>query len=453
MGMSKIKNVIRASLFISFLWALTAPAQTAPTSRPAVATTMPIIQRVHQKIVPHVDRKGQVLHQYDPAKSFFLLSLWGQVEPTDPGGPYTSWKQLADDGFNAVWGHGDLGKVLPLAKDSGVQFVLMGKIPPDQAKQFNDHPALLGNMWMDEPTGRADVEQLWNDYQIYKKHMKEIAPGIPVFVNDSPAISPPHLLDWWLKWNVAGDISCQDIYPLQDRTERARTLANFPHDMAEVVSLAVSENKGVKPVWTIVAAFTLQGKSSWPFRFPTPQQLRAEVYTSIIHGSTGIAYFIMDSAFSRRGEVIGMSPDPKPRHGDAHGGTFPTAMEMINAKALWQTAKQINAELKELTPTLLTPTVGDDYVYKVSYTGKGVSKTPIRTMLKPHQDGGYVLLTVNLDDAVLDVTFEFPAALKSAQLMFENQPPKKLAAPATSFTEHFEPFETHIYRIVPSKHE
>jgi hypothetical protein len=314
---------------------------------------------------------------------------------------------------------------------------------------LKDHPNFLGNMWMDEPTGRADVDVLWKDFANYKKKMKAAAPNLPVFVNDSPAISPPRLLEWWLKWNTAGDLCCQDIYPLQDRTERARTLANFPHDMGRVVSMAVSENRGEKPVWTIVGAFTLQGKSDWPFRYPTPQQLRAEVYTSLIHGATGISYFIMDSLHSRRGTVLGMSPNPKVSYGEKSGAPYASPIEMINAKALWETAKQINGELKELTPVLLSPTVGDDYAYAVDVKGKGVTTSPVRAMLKPHPEGGYVLLTVNLDDAVLDVTFRFPGPLKSAQLMFENQPAKGLAAPATTFVEHFEPFDTHVYRIIP----
>ena len=78
------------------------------------------------------------------------------------------------------------------------------------------------------------------------------------------------------------------------------------------VALAVQENREKKPVWLIVGAFEQPGAGAFTFRCPTPAQLRACVYTGVIHGATGIVYFTWDTYVCRDGNVIGMSPDPKP---------------------------------------------------------------------------------------------------------------------------------------------
>ena len=81
------------------------------------------------------------------------------------------------------------------------------------------------------------------------------------------------------------------------------------------------------------------------------------------------------------------------------------------------------------------------------WQGKPVSDTPIRCLLKPHPEGGYVLLTVNLDDAVMKATYEFPAGLKQVQPMFEEREPLELGEEQKSFADMYDPFEVHVYRV------
>jgi len=68
-------------------------------------------------------------------------------------------------------------------------------------------------------------------------------------------------------------------------------------------------------------------------------------------------------------------------------------------------------------------------------------------LLKPHPEGGYILLTVNLDDAVLKVTYDFPRALETVHVLYENRFAEELGKGATSFTLTYEPFETHVIRL------
>jgi hypothetical protein len=98
-----------------------------------------------------------------------------------------------------------------------------------------------------------------------------------------------------------------------DRGQRAESIGADPNGIPQSMTLAVAANKEKKPVWLIVGAFDQPGAygQSFPFRYATPEQLRACVYAGVIHGATGIIYFIWDSYVSRDGGCIGMSPNPK----------------------------------------------------------------------------------------------------------------------------------------------
>jgi hypothetical protein len=68
--------------------------------------------------------------------------------------------------------------------------------------------------------------------------------------------------------------------------------------------------------------------------------------------------------------------------------------------------------------------------------------------LKPYPAGGYVLLTVNLNDSLLSATYTFPKELKSVERLFEDQPALTLAAGAKSFTDSYGSFGVHVYHIM-----
>ena len=238
-----------------------------------------------------------------------------------------------------------------------------------------------------------------------------------------------------------------------DGKARTASIGALPHGIPQSVALAASANHEKKPVWLIVGAFDQPGKygQPCPFRFPTPEQLRGCVYAGIIHGATGIVYYTWDAQASRSGGVIGMAPDPQATHAPPqanHPNLTPASpVQLIKAKASWEAMARINKELAELTPSILSPTVGDDFKYTVDIVGTAPTPAPLRCMLKPHPGGGYVLLTTNLDDAVLQVTYTLPTAVKGAELLFENQEPPQLSADGKSFTLTYEPFDTHVVRI------
>ncbi|MBI2298190.1 MAG: hypothetical protein HYU66_04435 [Armatimonadetes bacterium] len=367
---------------------------------------------------------------------------------------------LTDAGINTMWpwpGHGLEGE-LTAAQQAGLQVVHMGALEPAEAAKLRDHPNWLGNVWVDEPTGSfwgKDMEGKFREFQDYRAKLNAAAPGRPIFINDVPWVTAPATA-WWAKWNTAGDVACHDNYPVMNRKYRARSLGDEGNKsgIPTTTLLAAAVNHEQKPVWLIVGAFTSRGHGGFPFRFPTPMQLRAQVYAGLIHGATGIIYFTWDTYVCRDGSVLGMSPDPQPAYSTGGPGmTHPTPatpVELAESRALWLTATGINREIRELTPSLLSPTVGRDVVYSLRTEGDAVSQAPIRCLLKPHPDGGYVLLTVNLDDAVIKTTYTFAAGLKGVEPLDENRAAFEVKAGQTSFEDWYDPFEVHVYRVRPA---
>ena len=404
------------------------------------------IQSIYTEGVPHTDKNGNVLLEYDKEKSFFQIGSWG-VPQED--GEY-NWQELKDLGINTVWPYPiySYDTQMSLAEKYDFQVVVMHSMTDENLKDANNNPHFLANCLRDEPVGLygPNLEKFWGEFLEYKNHVKEIAPGVSVFNNDTTWNSEP-ATSWWTKLNKAGDIVCQDAYAVfNDNHGPARTLAHNNINLPNSVAWSAAINDEKKPVWLIVGCFNEPceyGRGNG-FRQPTPDQLRSCVYSGIIHGATGIIYFIWDSFISREGNVIGMSPDPKFTRGNGDP-KYVTAkpVDLINAKANWNMAKQINAELKELTPYILSPTSKDNY--KVHIEGKRVSPNSLRCMLKPDGSGGYILISSNIDSSWLEAEYTFDKDIFFAQSLFENQ--KLLKVNDHKFKVTYEPFETHIIHI------
>lgn len=415
------------------------------------------IQTVYRAGVPHTDKNGNPLIRYDPEKSFFQIGVWGNPYGMFFGVDY-DLTPLAEAGFNTMWPwccH-SLEDQLETGRTFGLQVVAMHEtnpLDPDQAAAFKDHPNWLGVVFCDEPTGRFWGEKMagkHEEFLAFKAEINAAAPGRPVFVSDVPWVTAP-ATDWWTTWNTAGDVVCHDNYPVMNRGHLPRTLGDPPGGIPTTVALAAAVNKEAKPNWLVVGAFSQRDHGDYPFRFPTPMQLRAQVYAGLIHGATGIVWFCWDTYVNRDSNVVGMSPAPRVAYlpgGPGQPKPSPVKpLELVESRASWLAATAINREIKELTPVLLSPTAPASVKYSLSTAGTPVTQAPVRCLLKPHADGGYVLLTVNVDDAVIKATFEFAGGLGAVQPMFEERQALELEPGQETFTDMYDPFEVHVYRL------
>ena len=425
------------------------PAASQPQAKPGAAA----IQTIYRRGVPHTDKTGRRLMAYDAGRSFFQIGIWGNPIG-EIWGTYYDLRTLTDAGINTMWPwSAPLSESLAAADKAGLQVVWMHPLGPKELELLGPsrgHARLLGNCWLDEPTGSLwgkDMQGRFDEFLAYKKRIAQVAPDLPVFVNDVPWITPP-ATEWWTRWNTAGGVSCHDNYPVRD-AGCVRTLGAI----GETVSLAVEVNHERKPVWLIVGAFD-EGRHEGPgFRFATPAQLRSCVYTGLVHGATGIVYFCWDTYVCRDGGVIGMSPKPKvayvpnPQQAGYTHPTPATPVQLAQSRALWQTATAVNREIAELTPVLLAPTVAEEALSYQVFPDVSHSDQPIHCLLKPHPAGGYVLATSNLDGVGLRVTFRFSHALASAERMFENRPDWAVPGGSKTFEIWYEPFDVHVFRL------
>lgn len=399
------------------------------------------IQTLYRGGVPHTNKNGAVRLTYSESESFLPIGTWGA--------PLSSadfhWDNLVSAGYNTVWPWSSPATdALACGAQFNIQIVLMHEQSEATLTAIMNHANLLGNVWRDEPplTG-AESTETYNNFVAYRSFVHGIAPTLPVWVNNVPWISDP-ALPMWIQFTQAGDVACHDNYPIKPLTN---TIGANPNGIPQVALLSAQTVNSQKPVWFIVGAFTQRNTpdSSFPFRMPTAEQLRCQVYAGLIHGATGIHYFIWDSYISRDGQVIGMTPAPKVQ--------FPpmvlkaTPMELNRGQALWKAAAQINSELKTLTPALLSPTAGTAVGYQVAITGDGIIEAPLRCILKQDPAGGYVLMTVNLDEAILKASYTFASKISEAAVLFENRGPMTLTQDNHQFTDYYEPYDTHVYHI------
>jgi hypothetical protein len=103
--------------------------------------------------------------------------------------------------------------------------------------------------------------------------------------------------------------------------------------------------------------------------------------------------------------------------------------------------------VRELVPSLLSPTVGEGELDYRVFPNLSHSPCPVRCLLKRHPEGGYVLLTCNIDATVLDCKFQLSKPLASVERMFENQPAWRVEPVSHSWQILYEPFEVHVFRI------
>jgi hypothetical protein len=366
------------------------------------------VQTVYQDGVPQTDRHGVRLDHYDPERSFLPIGLYHALNGELHGRKY----QFADyvkAGFNTahLWEGEHLKDVADAAKDAGMQLIIHWP-KDDEIKAYRDHPAVLGWYLDEEPIGQhwtvkgKPMEKFYDEFLQRRDAIHRLDPTHPVFALDAAWIVPP-ATEWWTKWNSAGDVSCHDNYPL---TPKRQTTISYEQGIPESVALAVKINEQRKPVWACLQAFE-HYDTRFPFSMPTVGQFRAMTYAAFIHGATGVIDFALDSYITRRGACVGIAPDPQVSYGPPASGA--TREQVRASRELWAAAAELNAELRRLTPALLSPTAKVEYHVELNGAWPAITKEPIRTLLKTEPSGKLVLLVVNVDDAPQQVRVRFPA--------------------------------------------
>lgn len=173
---------------------------------------------------------------------------------------------------------------------------------------IKDHPALLGWYICDEPTGQnIQPQDLAASYDLIKK-LDPYHPISIVFMNPKAAV----------RYRSVMDIVMADPYPIPNRA---------PTEAGEVIEALAQTFKYDIPVWLVPQAFG--GSEHWG-REPAPSEIRLMTWLGVLHGASGIQYFI--------------------RHGLS---SFP------KSSLTWDAASAAIKEIKNLGPTLLQADASD----------------------------------------------------------------------------------------------
>jgi hypothetical protein len=383
-------------------------------------------QTIYQFGVPHTDKNGRSRTALDSAS--FL--------PRCVVGTFTNdFAALPPGGFNCTipWNGYQVGDPLAAASAAGIQIVQdigpartnigtgQGQFSPTpdcsqtsnagnpicvksaQVGQVKDNPAILAWKAEDEPSGSTSIPDCQLRAQVYTSLMTAVGqmdPTHPVFNVDIPPPSGTTVCSW-IWWNSISPVASNDNYPIG--ATQPNSLANSASDYQALVA----DNSGTTPIWIMPQAFS-GTLAPFVWTMPTPIQLRAEVFTALVHGATGIFYFIYDNAVARGNCVIGISPNPQVDYGPT-GPCRTQAMpsDITASQTLWNEAVTLNSELARLQNVILSPTATSSY--QVGTQSAGITPTPIRTMLKVSSTGVYTLLMINVDNMPLNVQVTLPS--------------------------------------------
>jgi hypothetical protein len=195
------------------------------------------------------------------------------------------------------------------------------------------------------------------------------------------------------------DIASFDIYPA---VHDAPAVAGKLEFVARGVERLRRWTEGKKPVWNCVEASRIDNEKTKP----TPAQIRAEVWMSIIHGSTGLIYFVHQF---------------KPRFDEA---------SLLRDPELLKAVTEINRQVRELAPVLNGPAAADV-----------ATATNVALMAKRHGGATY-LFACEMKGAAAKARFTLKGG--TAEVLGES---RTLKLADGGFDDAFGPYEVHLYRI------
>jgi hypothetical protein len=207
----------------------------------------------------------------------------------------------------------------------------------------------------------------------------------------------------------ACDIGSFDIYPVGHASpEIAGNLWYVPMGVERLRRWTRDE----KPAWNCIE--TTRGDD--PRFKPTPHEVRAEVWMSLIHGSRGIIYF-------------------------AHQFK-PTFIEaaLLADKEMLAAVTKLNQQITHLAPVLNSPTVTNTVTIRSTN-----SAAPIATMVKQH-DGFTHIFAVAMRplETQAEFTLKQFAGSEAVEVLGEN---RTLSVKNGKFADHYAPWDVHLYRV------
>lgn len=299
---------------------------------------------------------------------------------------------------------------------------LAAKIEP-----FSSHPALLFRETVDEPAwtwkeagARVRPAPIIKAYEWTKK----LDPDHLLYLNHAPV----NLVSTMQQYNAGTDIVACDIYPVIPHGIRPM-FALFPDGMqGDLLNCTISQVGEYadkmrrvagpdKPMFMVLQGFAWemlrkpQERDSSKILYPTFQQSRFMAFNAIIHGANGILYW-------------GTAYTPQPSE-------------------FWSNLKKVTAELAGLQEVLAARR--EPLTIEKIYHEMGHSIDAGVEILVKRVGDDYYLLTANADKNPVKATLTGLPSAASVEVLNED---REIAVTDGRFTDFYEPFAVHIYRLI-----
>lgn len=210
--------------------------------------------------------------------------------------------------------------------------------------------------------------------------------------------------DYYSRAITDADIMSFDIYPVGSTTPQVKDKLEY---VAHGISNLVKRAAPGQAVWIVLETAALD-----PDHRPTPAQIRTETWMALIHGATGIMYFVHELKPAFREDAIFRYP------------------EVVTG------VRQTNELIRSLAPVLNSPTVSGAVTIR--------SQTDIATMMKVHDATTY-LFTVAMQNVPSTARITFSDKRNgSAEVIGED---RSVTITQGVLEDQFDGYGVHLYRI------
>ncbi len=292
-----------------------------------------------------------------------------------------------------------------------------------------DNPIIVGWMHGDEPDNAQPVrdpetgkeswgppvppQRIVDDYE----EIKAKDPSRPIMLNLGQGVandewhgrgSGAHIDDY-ITYVKGADIVSYDVYPVVGINKPDGE--NYLWYVAKGLSRLVKWTEGKKILWNCIECTRIGSKE----KKATPHQVRAEVWMSIIHGSTGLIWFVHEWEPKFNEHAVLDDPEMKP------------AVSLINH------------QIHELAPILNSPTIENLVTVESSDP-----EVPIAVMTKQYNGKTYVF-SVGMRNKPTKAIFSLKGISQTkAEVLWEN---RSIDIEISEFSDDFMPYDVHMYVI------
>lgn len=319
----------------------------------------------------------------------FVVGLW--VPPATQENLDARYREIAEANFTLVVGQSGTNTAAHLRRCK--RFGLKTLIPAHgPAEKLPDGPACWGYLLRDEPGAGAFAELARRAEEIRARR-----PGRFGYVNLFPNYAPPGALGTptyeehvtRFVREVKPEVLSMDHYPLMrpEGDTRDQYCANLECFRRHSLAAGI-------PFWNYFYSMPFNDRLD-----PTEAQIRWQIFTAAAYGARGVLYFCYWT----------------PGLGAAGAGEFPKGGALLTAEGRktrhYEEARRINAELKNLGPTLMLLTSTGVYRVTTETNAPALAGSPLRQLARvggdpighfivgafAHADGRRAVLIVNHD--------------------------------------------------------